>query len=197
MISRQKERRVGKSILILCLIILLCGAIGWGSYMIVKWWNACPAWEYILSKDELKMYTVEELKEVYEDEREAFFEVAEILLKNDRIAQIIKNSGEGVTYIDDTSKKDCFSEAEWERIVDLFHTTGLGRIERNRKTGKEIVRFIYRKGDEDIELYYGPCSTEDDMLYYRQRRSKWVRIDDHCWIGYIADSEIAKVWGIG
>lgn len=145
-------------------------------------------YESIIRDKDRKSYTVSELETVYFAHEAEFADVGDLILRNNELADIMSNSNEWVASIETESKKELFSEGDWEKIVKLFQTTGLFRIERNYKLKKELVRFMYRSDDKTTTtLYYCPGSEGSDLLYYLQRESVFKQIDDSWWIAYSAD----------
>ena len=145
-------------------------------------------YEFIIPDRDRKSYTVSELEAIYIAHEAEFTDVGDLILSNDELANIMSNSKEWVATIETESKKNLFSEGDWEKIVKLFQTTGLFRIERNYKLKKELVRFMLGSDDKTTTtLYYCPGSEGSDLLYYSQREDIFNQIDDCWWIAFSTD----------
>ena len=146
----------------------------------------------IVPDNQLKSYSVEDLNSIFILYREKYENVASIVLTNELLNQMMINSREGQVSIWTESKKACFTEKEWNEIVDLFSITGLWRIEKNSKSGNDVVIFVYRTSDYNSMLMY--CETEDEqrLLYHKLRCSVFQQIDVFWWIGFSSDEDIGK-----
>ena len=171
-----------KRIVLLCLVFL---------FSLFSVSCSCKDVELIIEKEQLRAYSVEELIEVFTQYREKFERVAEIVLESEEMEQIMHNSGEGVVSIWTQSKSVYFSEEEWSDITELFHLTGLNRIERITTTGKDAIKFIYRHGDFETILFYCETNDDQDLSYFIYPWTKeFQKIDEYWWVGYYADSDI-------
>lgn len=149
--------------------------------------------ELIIENEQLRAYSVEELIEVFTQYREKFERVAEIVLESEEMEQIMHNSGEGVVSIWTQSKSVYFSEEEWSDITELFHLTGLNRIERKITTGKDAIKFIYRHGDSTTKLFYCETNDDKDLSYFIYPWTKeFQKIDEYWWVGYYPDSDTGR-----
>ncbi|MBQ6333362.1 MAG: hypothetical protein IJI34_11460 [Clostridia bacterium] len=143
--------------------------------------------ELIIEDEQLQSYSVEELIEVYHQNQEDFQHVADIVLENDAIKQIMLNSQEEVVSIYTETKRDCFTEEDWSEIEELFQLTGMNRIERSIKSGKDVIKFLYRNSNFTTKLFYCVTTDEEDLLYHKQRTSIFQKIDEYWWVGYYHD----------
>lgn len=143
--------------------------------------------ELIIENEQLRSYSVEELIEVYHQNQEDFQHVADIILENDAIKQIMLNSQEEVVSIYTETKSDCFTEEDWSEIEELFRLTGMNRIERSIKSGKDVIKFLYRNSNFTTKLFYCVTTDEEDLLYHKQWTSIFQKIDEHWWVGYYHD----------
>ena len=139
----------------------------------------------IISENELKSYSVPELKEVLIRNMEEFTLVGDIVLSNEGLAAVMEYSK--VVWIDDECRKSLFTEEEWNSIVELFRKTGLNRIERISKTGTELVRFLYRTYDTVTSLYYCPNGGEEDLYVYVLTEDAFEKAAVNWWAAYKAD----------
>lgn len=145
------------------------------------------SFELINGNEQLQSYTVEELTAVYNQYHERFQRVAELVSENESIEQIMLNSMEEVVSIDSDAEKPCFTEEEWNEIEELFHLTGMNRIERSIKSGKNVIQFLFRKGSFTTKLFYCETTDEKDLLYHKQRTSIFQKIEEYWWVGYTVD----------
>lgn len=145
------------------------------------------SFELINGNDQLQSYTVEELTAVYNQYHERFQRVAELVSENESIEQIMLNSMEEVVSIYSDAKKPCFTEEEWNEIEELFHLTGMNRIERSIKSGKNVIQFLFRKGSFTTKLFYCETTDEKDLLYHKQQTSIFQKIEEYWWVGYTVD----------
>lgn len=136
----------------------------------------------IIPTEEEKYYTPKELAVLFQTYEDRFFEVANIVLDNEPLEDMMIQSKEGAVSIWTETKKPCFTEEEWEKIVALFRDTGLSRIDRNVKGGAEAIQFLYRK-EEGTILYYFPTDDEENRRYNTQFTSYVEQVDDGWWIG--------------
>lgn len=136
----------------------------------------------ILPAEEEKSYTPEELAVLFQTYEDRFLEAANIVLDNEPLEDMMIQSKEGVVSVWTETKKTCFTEEEWEKIVALFHDTGLSRIERNVKGGAESIQFLYGK-EEGTILYYFPTDDEENRRYHTQFTSRVEQVGDGWWIG--------------
>lgn len=143
--------------------------------------------ELIIEDEQLQSYSVEELIEVYHQHCDEFQRVADIVLENDAIKQIMLNSQEEVVSIYTETKRDCFTEEDWSEIEELFQLTGMNRIERSIKSGKDVIKFLYRNSNFTTKLFYCVTTDEEDLLYHKQRTSIFQKIDEYWWVGYYHD----------
>ena len=104
-----------------------------------------------------------------------------------------KTVGAGANDIWTTDSKTFFTEEEWSKIVNLFSDTGLAKIERSRKIGKDFVRFIYLWDGVRAVLYYCQTENESDLSNYALDYSVWERIREYWWIGYVTTSEFEQM----
>ena len=154
---------------------------------------SCNDVELIIEKDQLRTYSVEELIEVFTQYREKFERVAKIMLESEEMEQIMHNSGEGVVSIWTQTKSVYFAEEEWNDITELFHLTGLQRIERIRTPCKDAIRFSYRNSNFTTTLYYCETDDEQEVSYFIKPWTKeFQKIDEYWWVEYYADSDIGK-----
>jgi hypothetical protein len=144
--------------------------------------------DYIIDKTQWKSYSIEELIGVYNQYNKEFNHVAEIVLENETIEQIMLDSQEEVVSIWDETKSAYFSDEEWNDIKTLFRLTGMNRIERNVKSGKDVIKYIFRDSNFTTKLFYCVTDDEQDLLYHKQRTSIFQKIDEYWWVGYSFDS---------
>lgn len=144
--------------------------------------------DYIIDKTQWKSYSIEELIGVYNQYNKEFNHVAEIVLENETIEQIMLDSQEEVVSIWDETKSAYFSDEEWNDIKKLFRLTGMNRIERNVKSGKDVIKYIFRDSNFTTKLFYCVTDDEQDLLYHKQRTSIFQKIDEYWWVGYSFDS---------
>ena len=137
----------------------------------------------IIPAEEEKFYSPEELIVVFRTYEDSFLEIANIILENEPLEQMMIHSEEGIVSIWTETKSDCFVKDDWEKIEKLFHETGVSRIERNMKGGADAIRFIFRK-DDTTTLYYFPTIEETNILYNTQFDSYVEKVDDEWWIGF-------------
>ena len=142
----------------------------------------------IIDKAQWKSYSVEELIVLYESLNVRYQDVAVIVMENNTIKQIMIDSKEEVVSIDSIMEKEYFSDEEWQKVEDLFRTTGMNRIERSIKSGKDAIIFIYRNSNFTTELFYCVTTDEQDLLYHKQRTTVFQKIDDNWWVGYSSDN---------
>lgn len=173
-----------KRIVLLCLVFL---------FSLFSVSCSCKDVELIIEKEQLRAYSVEELIEVFTQYREKFERVAEIVLESEEMEQIMHNSGEGVVSIWTQAKSVYFSEEEWSDITELFHLTGLYRIERITTTGKDAIRFSYRNSNFTTTLYYCETDDEQEVSYFIKPWTKeFQKTDEYWWVEYYADSDIGR-----
>ena len=141
----------------------------------------------IIPPKELKSYSITELAQIFADHSCDYNEVALIVLRNEQLSRIMDDSGENVVSVYTALLKDRFEKEEWDRIVALFEETGLNRIERSRKSGCEVVKFIYRKGHSSTKLFYCPEKDEDALSYCKQYTDFFEKLEDNWWIGFKSD----------
>ena len=144
----------------------------------------------IISDDLRKSYTANELKDVFESFQDNYLEVVESVLNSESFE---KTMGAAASDIWTTDSKTFFTEEEWRKIVDLFSSTGLAKIERSRKIGKEVVRFIYLWDGVRTVLYYCQTENESDLSNYARDYSVWERIGEHWWIGYVTTNRFKQM----
>ena len=144
----------------------------------------------IITDDLRKSYTADELKDVFELYQDDFLEVAEIVLNSESFGKTV---GAGANDIWTTDSMIFFTEEEWSKIVNLFSDTGLAKIERSRKIGKDFVRFIYLWDGVRAVLYYCQTENESDLSNYALDYSVWERIREYWWIGYVTTSEFEQM----
>ena len=144
--------------------------------------------DYIIDKTQWKSYSIEELIGVYNQYNKEFNHVSEIVLENETIEQIMLDSQEEVVSIWDETKSAYFSDEEWNDIKKLFRLTGMNRIERNVKSGKDVIKYIFRDSNFTTKLFYCVTDDEQDLLYHKQRTSIFQKIDEYWWVGYSFDS---------
>ena len=148
--------------------------------------------ELIIPQDQLKSYSIEELKTVFDLHHEEFDQVAEIVLRNEAMEQFMLNSQEDVMSIWSEEMSIYFSEEEWSVIKELFRLTGMNRIERNVRSGKDVIKFLYRNSNYTTKLFFCETNDENDLWYHKQKTTVFRKIEDNWWIGYGADRDIGK-----
>ena len=151
------------------------------------------SWDLIIDNEQLRAYSVEELIQVFTRYREKFEHVAKIVAENEAMKRFMLVQNESV--IDIYFEGDCayFSEEEWSDITELFRITGLNRIERNTKIGKNVIKFLYRHGDFETILFYCETNDDQDLSYFVFPWTKeFQKTDEYWWVGYYADSDICK-----
>lgn len=146
------------------------------------------SFELIIDNEQLRSYSIEELTEVFNQYHEEFNQVAIIVLENDAIEQVMLNSKEEVISIWTETQSSFFSEEEWSKIEELFRLTGMNRIERSIKSGKDVIKFLFRDSNFTTKLFYCVTDDEQDLLYHKQRTSIFQKIDEYWWVGYSFDS---------
>ena len=113
-------------------------------------------------------YTAEELEASFRERHDEFVAVAEMFLENERIDELMSTATDRVILtgnpkyddrLDAEWLKDCFSDAERERIKALFEETGLSYFEYNARTKPEHVRFQFGDSSEHTTLY---CLSSED-----------------------------------
>ncbi len=168
-------------------------SLGLGMLLILLCISCSSYSDLIIQKEQLRSYTVEELSVVYNQYCEEFNNVAEIVLENDEIERIMLNSQEEVVSIWSETKSAYFSEEEWSDIKELFRLTGMNRIERSIKSGKNVIKFLYRNSNFTTKLFYCVTTDEQDLLYHKQRTTVFQKIDDNWWVGYSSDNNSQDV----
>ena len=150
--------------------------------------SCTESFELIIDNEQLRSYSVEELIEVFNQYHEEFNQVAVIVLENNAIEQVMLNSKEEIISIWTETQSSFFSEEEWSKIEELFRLTGMNRIERSIKSGKDVIKFLFRDSTFTTKLFY--CVTDDkqDLLYHKQRTSIFQKIDEYWWVGCSFDS---------
>lgn len=152
--------------------------------MLVLLFGCDDSLRLIIPAEEEKFYSPKELVAVFHTYQDSFSEVVEIVLENEALEQMMINSREGTVSIWTVTKRDCFSEEDWDKIVDLFRETGLSRIERNNKGGKETIRFQFIKNNDTTTLYYFREENEINIRYNTQFDTYVEKIDDEWWVGF-------------
>lgn len=155
--------------------------------LMVLFTSCGKSFSLIIDKAQWKSYSVEELTVLYESLNVKYQDVAAIVMENNTIKQIMIDSKEEVVSIDSIMEKEYFSNEEWQKVEDLFRTTGMNRIERSIKSGKDVIIFIYRNSNFTTELFYCVTTDEQDLLYHKQRTSVFQEIDEYWWVGYTSD----------
>ena len=115
--------------------------------LMVLFTSCGKSFSLIIDKAQWKSYSVEELIVLYESLNVRYQDVAVIVMENNTIKQIMIDSKEEVVSIDSIMEKEYFSDEEWQKVEDLFRTTGMNRIERSIKSGKDAIIFIYRNSN--------------------------------------------------
>lgn len=148
---------------------------------------SCSRYRKIVPDEDRKGYTLPELEQVFSYNKEEFVRVGDIMLNSEKFGMIISESCEWIASIETDSKKDLFTEDEWDEMTSLFRSTGLSEIRLDYKAENKIVRFVYYKDGVTTSLYYCPDGDELDMAYYSAIESEFERIEDHWWVGSTPD----------
>ena len=80
----------------------------------------------IIPAEEEKYYTPKELAVLFQTYEDRFFEVANIVLDNEPLEDMMIQSKEGAVSIWTETKKTCFTEEEWDSHFDLEITPTYG-----------------------------------------------------------------------
>lgn len=147
--------------------------------------------EPFVDNEQLQSYSVEELVEVFNQYHEEFNQVAEIVLRNEAMEQFMFNAQEDVMSIWSEEMSIYFSEEEWSVIKELFRLTGMNRIERNVRSGKDVIKFLYRNSNYTTKLFFCETNDENDLWYHKQKTTVFRKIEDNWWIGYSPDHIIS------
>ena len=142
----------------------------------------------IIPPSSVAAYTKDELADLYWTNKEAFTRVAEIVLANDRICDIItKNYDDdyGIFAKDDQS---FFSEQDWSQVEELFEIVKPYMIMLSLRDNDRVVYFDFAPlkadgKDIDFALYY--FKDRITMLWYKYY--SWVgtleQLDGYWYIG--------------
>lgn len=130
-------------------------------------------------------YTKSELVDLFHSHKEEFLQVAEIVLNSASFQEKLENSKEGQASIWTYSSNHSFTESEWNSITQLFTETGVQTINKNKKGGKDTIRYFFRQ-DQDgksFELIYCDSDNASNLYYQRGYCCFFEKLDDHWWIG--------------
>ena len=135
-------------------------------------------------------YTKEELIALFHEHKEDFLKVANIVLSSESFQEKLKNSNEGQASIWTYSSNHSFSDEEWHDITNLFLETGVQCINKNRKGGKDTIRYFFYqdKNHESFELDYCESDDASNLHYQRQYCFLFEKLEEHWWIGCRDDS---------
>ena len=130
-------------------------------------------------------YTKEELIALFHEHKEDFLKVANIVLGSESFQEKLKNSKEGQASIWTYSSNHSFSDEEWHDITNLFLETGVQCINKNRKGGKDTIRYFFYqdKNHESFELDYCESDDASNLHYQRQYCFLFEKLEEHWWIG--------------
>lgn len=139
-------------------------------------------------------YSAEELEAIFREKHDEFTAVAEMFLKNERIDELMNTATDRVILagnpkyddrLDAEWLKDCFSNAERERINTLFEETELTYFEYNARSKPEHVRFEFGDSSEHTTLYC--LSSEDGAEAFfhniEANSESFYQIEEHWYIG--------------
>jgi hypothetical protein len=142
------------------------------------WNNPTP-----ISGYDSKTYTEEEAINMYNNTREKFKSVAEIILSNDSFFQNVyyredtegATSSAGAVIFPDDFMKKYFSQEDWDKISEFFVNTG--------------PDYIVRYEDSVIAIFYGHISfyyfggDKVDLNYYGRFQSSFTQIEGNWYLG--------------
>lgn len=130
-------------------------------------------------------YTKEERIALFHEHKEDFLKVANIVLGSESFQEKLKNSNEGQASIWTYSSNHSFSDEEWHDITNLFLETGVQCINKNRKGGKDTIRYFFYqdKNHESFELDYCESDDASNLHYQRQYCFLFEKLEEHWWIG--------------
>ncbi|MBO4385229.1 MAG: hypothetical protein J5854_07410 [Clostridia bacterium] len=147
--------------------------------------KACIDTGTIISRNEIIRYSLEDILNVFHDERELLQSVADIILNNDGIEDTITklNDDDFAIFLDDD--REFFTDQEWDQILKLYSETGPYQIMRSLKFGNDAVCFVFLTNTNEnytYRLYYFVENGEQTAKHYRRNNDTINQLDKEWWL---------------
>ena len=130
----------------------------------------------IIAPSRASAYTKDELADAYWRNREAFTNVAEIVLANERIRQIIINNYDDDFDIYTKNDKRFFTEPEWKQIEELFLEIKPTMLMLSLRNNDRVVYFNF----PDTHVNGKVTGTS---LFYFKNSATMERYKGYVWVG--------------